>query len=107
MEIALIWMTGALVAGQICRWLSIPIIIGFIGAGYFFTQIDINDSQNILEIPAEIGVELLLFSIGLKIKPSDLLNQSLFVVFILHTISISIIYFFLMNINQTIDGRFI
>lgn len=99
MEIALIWMTGALVAGQICRWLSIPVIIGFIGAGYFFTQIDLNDSQNILAIPAEIGVELLLFSIGLKIKPSDLLNQSLFVVFILHTLSISIIYFFLININ--------
>ena len=81
MEILLFWMTGALICGQIFRLLSLPILVGFIFSGYIFSIFDLNDTSSILSIPAEIGVELLLFSIGLKIKPSYFLNLDIFSVF--------------------------
>ena len=70
-------MSAALFAGYLCRLIFIPTIVGFIASGYLFSLYD-GSGRSLLDIPSEIGVELLLFSIGLKIKPSSLLNPSLF-----------------------------
>ena len=74
MEIILFWMTGALISGFLCRLLSLPISIGFIATGYFFVKVDLHDKSDILEIPSELGIALLLFSLGLKLKPSYFLS---------------------------------
>ncbi len=99
MEIIFVWMIGALILGQMLKTLSLPPLIGFIFAGYIFNLIGFSDSQNILDIPSEIGVELLLFSLGLKIKPNSFLNKDLISVFFIHAASITLIYFFLLNIS--------
>ena len=99
METVLIWILGAFLAGQLCKILSIPVVIGFIFSGYFFKEFGLGDHGNILDVPAELGVELLLFSIGLKIKPASLLNRSLFIVFFVHTITVLFIYLFLLLIS--------
>ena len=73
METIFFWMTGALICGQIFRLLSLPILVGFIFSGYLFSIFNFEDTNKLLDLPAELGVELLLFSIGLKIKPSYIL----------------------------------
>ena len=45
----------------ICKSISVPVIVGYIFAG-FFLKVLINTGSEIC-IPAEIGVELFLFSI--------------------------------------------
>jgi len=51
-------MAGALFAGYLCRLIFIPTIVGFILAGYLFSLYD-GSGQSLLDIPSEIGVELL------------------------------------------------
>ena len=97
MDIILLWMAGALICGQIFRFLSLPILVGFIFSGYLFNYFDIGDSNNLLSLPAELGVELLLFSIGLKIKPSFFLNFDLVLLFFLNTLILSSIYFLFLH----------
>ena len=105
METILIWILGAFLAGHICKFLSIPVIIGFIFSGYLFQSFGLGDQQNYLSLPAELGVELLLFSIGLKIKPSSLLNRSLFIVFLIHTATVLIILFFLLILKLPLHSK--
>ncbi len=97
MEIILLWMTGALICGQIFRLFSLPILIGFIFSGYIFNIFNFEDTNEILALPAELGVELLLFSIGLKIKPSYFLNLDIISVFFVHTGVLSLIYFLFLS----------
>ena len=107
MQIILLWMTGALVIGQLFKYLSLPPLVGFILAGYIFSVFGYHDTNSYLSIPSEIGVELLLFSIGLKIKPSAFLNIELIIVVLLHTIFITIVYFFLSSINLSLELKII
>ena len=95
-------MAGALFAGYLCRLLFIPTIVGFIASGYLFSLYD-GSGKSLLEIPSEIGVELLLFSIGLKIKPSSLLNPSLFFVFLMHSSAVFFIFLILLNLGVSLE----
>ncbi len=105
METVLVWILGAFTAGHLCKFFSVPVIVGFIGAGYLFRTIGLEDDQNILAVPAELGVELLLFSIGLKIKPSSLLNRSLFIVFLIHTLTTLSIFLFLSLLSIPLQSK--
>ena len=95
-------MAGALFAGYLCRLLFIPTIVGFILSGYLFSLYD-GSGKSLLDIPSEIGVELLLFSIGLKIKPSSLLNTSLFLVFLIHSTAVFFIFLLLLNLGVSLE----
>ena len=48
-------------------------------------------------------VRSLLFSIGLKIKPSSLLNTSLFLVFLMHSSVVFLIFLFLLNLGVSLE----
>ena len=105
METIFIWLSGALIFGYVFKILSLPILIGFITAGLFFSYINFSDTDNILTIPSKIGVELLLFSIGLKVKPKSFLSLSFINIFFLHSIIVTAIYFFLTNIDLVIETK--
>ena len=105
MDLILIWLSGALFFGFIFKVLSLPILIGFITSGYFFSYISFSDNDEILSIPSKIGVELLLFSIGLKVKPSSFLSLSFLNVFFLHSLLVTLIYFILLNINIDFEAK--
>ena len=107
MELVFIWMTGAFLVGQLFRVISLPPLVGFILSGYIFTLLGMSDDIGLLSMPAEIGVELLLFSIGLKIKPSAFLNRYLLIVVLIHTIFITGIYLLLSGIDLPIEGKII
>ena len=103
MDIILFWMTGALISGFLCRLLSLPISIGFIATGYFFVKVGLHDKSDILEIPSELGIALLLFSLGLKLKPSYFLNKDIIGVFVLHSLILCLIYYILWD--QQIEAK--
>ena len=70
----LIWIAGAWGAGQISRWAGLPPLVGYLTAGALFAANGLGDSEHWLEIPSEIGVELLLFAVGLKMNPRSILR---------------------------------
>ena len=46
MQIILLWMTGALVIGQLFKYLSLPPLVGFILAGYIFSVFGYHDTNS-------------------------------------------------------------
>ena len=63
----------ALACGMVARAVGLPALIGYLGAGFAPYEFGAS-SGPLLEEIAEIGVTLLLFSIGLKLKPAELLE---------------------------------
>jgi predicted Kef-type K+ transport protein len=64
----------ALIFGMIARSLGLPALIGYLAAGFVLYEMGASAGSLLIEV-SEIGVTLLLFSIGLKLKPSELLES--------------------------------
>ena len=74
MPTVLIWIAGAWGAGQIARWLALPPLVGYLTVGALFAANGLGDVNHWLDVPSEIGVELLLFAVGLKMNPKSILR---------------------------------
>ncbi|MDC3067557.1 cation:proton antiporter [Pseudomonadota bacterium] len=105
MDLILIWLSGSLLFGFVFKILALPTLIGFILAGYFFSLTGFADYENLLDLPSKIGVELLLFSIGLKVKPTAFLNASFIKVFVINSTLVALIYFLLLNLNVSLEVK--
>ncbi|WP_262963760.1 cation:proton antiporter family protein [Methylobacter psychrophilus] len=69
-----VWISTAYMIGLIASRLSLPPLVGYLVAGYVLHGLDIAPLPNLAHL-ADIGIELLLFSVGLKLKPSSLLRS--------------------------------
>src|SRR2546428_4133269 len=68
---------GAVVGGLIARWLRQPLILGYVLAGILigpFTPGPTVSEFHTLELLAEVGVILLMYSIGIEFSVRDLLR---------------------------------
>ena len=107
MENFIIWISGALFLGQVCKILTIPVLIGFILSGYIYNLLDYADYNNVLEIPSKIGIDLLLFSIGLHINPLKVFNLGYASIVLLHTVLVAVIYFIFTNLDFAFEVKII
>lgn len=63
----------ALLCGMTARALGLPALIGYLAAGFVLFELGAEASPLLTGL-ADIGVTLLLFSIGLKLRPAELLE---------------------------------
>ncbi len=63
----------ALACGIISRALGLPALIGYLAAGFFMHEVDLGGSE-LLHTLSDVGITLLLFTIGLKLQPKKLLQ---------------------------------
>lgn len=68
-----IWIVIAFVLGFAARQIGLPPLVGFLAAGFVLNALGAEGGE-ILEQIAEVGVTLLLFTIGLKLKLRSLLR---------------------------------
>lgn len=66
-----VWIALAFLAGLLARTLSLPPLVGYLAAGFALHGLGAQPGP-LLEQVAEIGVTLLLFTIGLKLSLRDL-----------------------------------
>ena len=66
-----VWIGIAFIFGLAVRAIGLPPLVGFLFAGFFLNGFDISVSPDLEEI-SHIGVTLLLFSIGLKLRVRSL-----------------------------------
>ena len=91
------WIAFAFGMGLAARTLGLPPLVGYLGAGFALAaigdQLGIgpHDSAALQHI-AHLGVLLLLFTVGLKLKPSNLLRREVIVGGLLHFIISSLLF---------------
>lgn len=73
----------ALACGFIARAIGLPSLVGFLGAGFLLHELGGTEGILLTQL-AEMGVTLLLFSIGLKLRPADLLETKVWGTTVVH-----------------------
>ena len=83
----LLWIGLTFVLGLLSRQLGLPPMVGFLAAGFVLSTQNIVD-QNLLSKMADLGITLLLFTIGLKIQIRNLARPQIWAVTTIHSIII-------------------
>lgn len=80
-----LWLSIAFVCGYLVRQVGLPPMVGFLVAGFVLNALGVVGGE-MLETLADLGVTLLLFSIGLKLDLRDLLRGEVWAGATLHMV---------------------
>ncbi|MEH6588526.1 MAG: cation:proton antiporter family protein [Halioglobus sp.] len=81
----------ALAGGLVSRALGLPALIGYLAAGFILHETNIQGGELLHEL-ANLGVTLLLFSIGLKLSPAELLKPKVWGTTVIHMASMQLFF---------------
>ncbi|KGE02813.1 cation:proton antiporter domain-containing protein [Pseudohaliea rubra] len=73
----------ALATGMLARAIGLPALVGYLGAGFVLHELDVAGGD-LLQVLADAGVTLLLFTIGLKLQLRDLFKSHIWGTTVLH-----------------------
>jgi len=85
------WILIALLFGLLVTFISLPPMVGYLVAGFVLSAMGVQ-SGDTLKAVADIGVTLLLFSIGLKLNIKDLLRSEIWAVSVIHLIVTVVVF---------------
>lgn len=71
-----IWLTLAFASGFAVRTIKLPPLVGYLIAGFILYELNA-EAGEFIEVVSDLGVTLLLFTIGLKINIKDLLKPEI------------------------------
>jgi predicted Kef-type K+ transport protein len=78
-----VWIAVAFVLGFLVKQVGLPPLIGFLVAGFVLNGLGV-ESDETLELVADMGIYLLLFSIGLKLRVRSLLRPEIWATATIH-----------------------
>ncbi len=87
-----IWITAAFIFGFGSRQVGLPPMIGFLLSGFLLNYLGITNGSLALEFIADLGVLLLLFTIGLKLDLKSLLKPVCWAGATIHVIAITSLF---------------
>lgn len=86
----LIWISAAYLSGLVATRLSLPSLVGYLFAGYVLHYFNVPPLQSLSHL-ADIGIELLLFMVGLKLQPGSLIRREVLSVGGLHLLATALV----------------
>lgn len=86
-----LWIAIAFICGLAVRLVGLPPLIGFLGAGFLLSALGAEGGE-FLNAMASLGITLLLFSIGLKLKLKSLARPQVWGVATLHMALITVFF---------------
>lgn len=86
-----VWLTIAFVFGFAVRAIGLPPLVGYLVAGFVLNGLGATQGE-FLQVTSELGITLLLFTIGLKLKIKNILKREVWAGASSHLLLISIIY---------------
>lgn len=104
----LLWIGIAFALGFAVSQIKLPPLLGFLAAGFVLNAMGVEGSEKLDDI-ADLGVLLLLFSIGLKLKIKDLFQPMIWagttihMVFTILIISLGLFIFSLTGLSELLD----
>ena len=81
-----IWISVAFVLGFAAKKINLPPLIGYLAGGFLLNFLGITEGGMALHVVADLGVMLLLFTIGLKIDVKSLLSKEIWLTAGLHMV---------------------
>lgn len=83
-----LWLTIAFACGIIAKRISLPPLIGFLVTGFILNATGLTQGhiREILQVLSDLGVMLLLFTIGLKINIQNLIRREIWATATIHMI---------------------
>jgi glutathione-regulated potassium-efflux system ancillary protein KefC len=81
----------ALGFGLVARLVGLPPLVGYLAAGFALQEVNLGAGP-LLRTLGDIGVTLLLFTIGLKLKPIDLLKPKVWGTTVIHMACMQLIF---------------
>ena len=85
------WILFALGFGLLVSYISLPPMVGYLIAGFMLSAIGAQSGEKLQSV-ADIGVTILLFSIGLKLHLKDLLRPEIWAVSMIHMLTTVIVF---------------
>jgi predicted Kef-type K+ transport protein len=85
----------ALLCGMASRAVGFPALIGYLAAGFVLYEFDMS-SGPLLGVLADLGITLLLFTIGLKLEPTKLLETKVWGTTIIQMAATQVVMFLLL-----------
>ena len=86
-----LWVSIAFVFGFTARMVKLPPLVGFLIAGFVLNALGA-ESGKFIEITADLGVTILLFTIGLKLKIRNLMKPEILGGASLHMALVTVLY---------------
>ncbi|WP_402466661.1 cation:proton antiporter domain-containing protein [Isoptericola aurantiacus] len=83
MDVVALYLGVAFVGGVLATLVRLPPLVGFLGAGFVLGAVDAPAMPG-LELLSEVGVALLLFTIGLKLDVRSLLRPEIWLTTVVH-----------------------
>src|SRR5690554_8165166 len=76
-----IWLTMAFLSGLLMKRFGLPALLGFLATGFFLSLSGFTEGnlKQILGPLSDLGIILLLFTIGLKIKIKQLIQPEIWI----------------------------
>lgn len=81
----------ALACGMASRSLGLPALIGYLAAGFLLHALNLRGGE-ILTTLSDMGITLLLFTIGLKLKPAELLKTQVWGTTVIHMAAMQLLF---------------
>ena len=78
-----LWIAAAFLCGLVISRVGLPPMVGFLAAGFLLNALGV-EGGDFLNVMADLGITLLLFSIGLKLKIKSLVRPEVWGVATLH-----------------------
>ncbi|MDM7323779.1 MAG: cation:proton antiporter [Thermus sp.] len=91
-----LWVAAAFTLGLLTNRMGLPPLVGYLGAGFALHEMGLSETE-FLHKAAEIGVLLLLFTVGLKLRPQDLLEPRVLGIGGLHLVFFTTLAFLFMG----------
>ena len=82
---------AALVCGIASRAMGLPALIGYLAAGFFLHEMQLGGGK-LLHTLSDVGITLLLFTIGLKLEPAKLLQPRVWGTSIAHMAAMQLLF---------------
>ena len=95
-----IWIAIAFIFGFLSKQAGLPPLVGFLIAGFTLNYLGAEPGSFLQEM-AELGITLLLFSIGLKLRIKELLRVEVWGVTLIHMLTVSVF----MTVSLLLLGR--
>jgi len=85
------WITLAFALGFIAKLFNLPPLVGFLVTGFALNYFGITSSETLQKL-ADLGITLLLFTVGLKLNPKVLFRPQVWSVTVIHILITAFIF---------------